>query len=163
METACGPAYLPGFLSPIQSQPSLLFSAFPNQNMSSPRSAHAFLPGVTSTPRSSSATKNSHTAQQSAAKSKLKSGWRSMNSRKLHTLDLLFRLTISTSSYSARVWHCNRKTVTFIGWTTKWLRTGCLEHSLTPNNQTPIFRSCQTCNFYQQLKTSNGKGPITWF
>ena len=38
-------------------------------------------------------------AQQSAAKSKIKSGWRSMNSRKLHTLDLLFRLTIWTSSY----------------------------------------------------------------
>ena len=47
------PAYLPGFLSPIQSQPSLLFSASPNQNLTSPRSAHAFLPGVTSTPRSS--------------------------------------------------------------------------------------------------------------
>ena len=47
------PAYLPGFLSPIQSQPSLLLSAFPNQNMASPRSAHAFLPGVTSTPRTS--------------------------------------------------------------------------------------------------------------
>ena len=30
------PAYLPGFLSPIQSQPSLLLSAFPNQNMASP-------------------------------------------------------------------------------------------------------------------------------
>ena len=47
------PAYLPGFLSPIQSQPSLLLSAFPNQNMASPRSAHAILPGVISTPRSS--------------------------------------------------------------------------------------------------------------
>ena len=47
------PAYLPGFLSPIQSQPNLLLSAFPGQNMASPRSAHAFLPGVTSTPRSS--------------------------------------------------------------------------------------------------------------
>ena len=47
------PAYLPGFLSPIQSQPNLLLSAFPSQNMASPRSAHAFLPGVTSTPRSS--------------------------------------------------------------------------------------------------------------
>ena len=42
-------------------------------------------------------------AQQSAAKSKLKSGWRSMNSRKLHILDLLFHLTIWTSSYSERV------------------------------------------------------------
>ena len=47
------PAYLPGFLSPIQSQLSHLLSAFLNQNMASPRSAHAFLPGVTSTPRSS--------------------------------------------------------------------------------------------------------------
>ena len=31
------PAYLPGFQCPIQSQPSLLFSAIPNQNMASPR------------------------------------------------------------------------------------------------------------------------------
>ena len=31
------PAYLPGFQCPIQSQPSLLLSAIPNQNVASPR------------------------------------------------------------------------------------------------------------------------------
>ena len=61
------PTYLSGFLSPIQSQPiqsrpaySLVLSAFPNQNMSSPRNdlSDAFHPRLTSTPNSSTQEQN---------------------------------------------------------------------------------------------------------
>lgn len=49
------PTYLPGFLSPIQSHPahSLVFNAFPYQNMSNPLNvSHQSHPQLTSTPNS---------------------------------------------------------------------------------------------------------------
>ena len=49
------PTYPPCFLSPIQSHPahSLVFNAFPYQNMSNPRNvSHQFHPQLTSTPKS---------------------------------------------------------------------------------------------------------------